>query len=101
MTAPIQALKLDLSVLDHDDRAPPFSVVVDTGMARREDDHPTVERWRKLSPKKGQWRSVSRHDHLHQSVSGRPNAGNKSGTKAVISTTFPSSIRSTSRTWAR
>src|SRR6266511_2722451 len=101
MTASIHALKLDLSVLDHDDRAPPFGVVVDPGMVRREDDHPTFERWRKSPPKKGQWGSVSIHDRLHQRVSGRPNAGNKSGTKAVISTTFPSSTRSTSRTWAR
>src|SRR5262245_30818263 len=101
MAAPIQGLKLDLSVLDHDDRALPFGVVVDPGMAGREDDHPAFERWRKSPPKKRERGSVSIHGRLRQSVIGRPNAGNSSGTKAVISATLPSSIRSTSRTWAR
>src|SRR5689334_17014775 len=101
MTAAIQGLKLDLSVLDHDDRAAPFGVVVDPDMVRREDDHPTFERRRKLPPQKGGRGAVSIHDRLHHSVSGRPNAPNSSGTKAVISATLPSSIRSTSRTWAR
>src|SRR5262245_42335510 len=101
MTAPTQGLNLDLSVLDHDDRAPPFGVVVDPDMVRRKDDHPTFERWRESPSQKGQWGSVSIHDRLHQSVIGKPNAGNRSGMKAVISATLPSSTRSTSRTWAR
>src|SRR5690242_1059369 len=101
VAATIQAFKLDQPVHDHDERAAPLQFIVVPCLARREDEHPAFERrWHAL-PQQGDWRSVGVHANQPQSVAGKPNAGNSSGTKAVISATWPRSIRSTSSTWAR
>ena len=102
---PASQLELDLATLDLDERVPPFTLVEDSLATGRKDDDTDGER---LPPSPAEdtqspsIRVLACHvDWAAGSVGGKPNAGNRSGPKVVISTKTECSMLNTSMVNAR